>query len=240
MTETPLLRWSAIVLSVTAMALGGNALWQWHGSAPPVSEVKPPSLAGATIAPVLSAAEQQVAATPRRYVHIQARPLFSPWRAPPEMRKAAEAPKPTKTAAPVRLPPKLAKGQVQLLGVVIDSGQELALIRAKREPEILRLSVGDDLDGWRLSEISPDSISLEQDGVVETVLLRDTEANAVPGRRPVRVRRNPDRPQPIVQRGNPQARQPAARQPAVDNRLTRFRTLDSGKGRQPLRKAEPK
>jgi general secretion pathway protein N len=185
---------------------------------------------------VVAAAETQ--AIPE-YRQVLARPLFSPWRRPPEMRAAVPQPQPKKVAAaPVKVPPKLAKGQVLLLGVVIDGGREVALIRSQRDPAVLRLSVGDELDGWRLSEITPRSIALEQEGVVEEVLLRDTEAAGAAGRRPIRAHRPANAPQPVVKRGKVLPRQQLRQGPA-DNRLTRFRQLDAGKGRQPIRRGQP-
>lgn len=233
MAETTTQRWLAIVLSVAALSLGGHAMWLKLLT----GDESVASLAE-RVAPLVEANEEKASAeTPATarlapdYREILARPLFSPWRAPPEKRMAVAVPEPVKpTAVPVRLPPQLAKGEVQLLGVVIDGGREVVLIRSRRAQGVLRLSVGDLLDGWRVVEIAPESISLEQGGIVEQVSLRDTEATAVPNRRPVQAQQRVA-PQPIVR-----ARPPGAKA-ATDNRLIRFHQTGNGKGRQPLGKA---
>jgi hypothetical protein len=74
------------------------------------------------------------------------RPLFSPSRRPPPPPSAPVA----QSAAPV-LPP--AAPSVDLFGIVSDEEGARAIVRAGPGNKILRIRVGDEIGGWKVSQI---------------------------------------------------------------------------------------
>jgi hypothetical protein len=71
------------------------------------------------------------------------RPLFSPTRRPP-------APPPAVVAAP---PPPPPPPDVVLLAVVMDGEDARAIVRTGPAAKILRVGIGDDIDGWKVGQI---------------------------------------------------------------------------------------
>ena len=79
------------------------------------------------------------------------RPLFSPERRPP-----------VRTTAPA---PIVARGfNYALKGVLINDSSRIALLRRDSDGQIIRLRKGEELDGWVLEEVKPDSIVVDQAG----------------------------------------------------------------------------
>src|SRR5271168_5211970 len=104
------------------------------------------------------------------------RPLFSPSRRlpkpPPPPVQAAEAP------APPPSPPNLI-----LLGVVIDGEGARALIRTSSDRKTLRARIGDDIDGWKVSQIEGRKVvlSLEERSATFTLFSADRERQEAAG-----------------------------------------------------------
>jgi len=93
------------------------------------------------------------------------RPLFSPTRrapAPPPL-PAAEAPAPPPPPAP---PPNLV-----LVGIVMDGESARAVIRAGAEKKIMRARIGDDVGGWKVSQIEGRKLVLSLDDRLATFTL---------------------------------------------------------------------
>jgi len=86
------------------------------------------------------------------------RPLFSPIRRPPAEGAVA-------TAASE---PEL---QVTLVGVIISSEEQIALVRLKDATRFARLSVGDNFQGWTLDSIEPSRITFRRGDVEEHIEL---------------------------------------------------------------------
>ena len=78
-----------------------------------------------------------------RMSNTRDRPLFSPTRRPP-------APPPVVVAAP---PPPPPPPDVVLLAVVMDGEDARAIVRAGPAAKILRVGIGDDIDGWKVGQI---------------------------------------------------------------------------------------
>lgn len=78
-----------------------------------------------------------------RMSNTRDRPLFSPTRRPP-------APPPVVVAAP---PPPPPPPDVALLAVVMDGEDARAIVRAGPAAKILRVGIGDDIDGWKVGQI---------------------------------------------------------------------------------------
>jgi hypothetical protein len=77
------------------------------------------------------------------------RPLFSPTRRPPAPPAAAPAPI-VRLAAPA--PPPSPPGVV-LLGVVIGADAARAFVRSEPPDKTMRVGIGDDIGGWKVSQI---------------------------------------------------------------------------------------
>ena len=98
------------------------------------------------------------------------RPLFSPSRrapAPPPV-PAAQAPAPPPPPAP---PPN-----VVLVGIVMDGESARAVIRAGADKKILRARIGDDVGGWKVSQIEGRKLVLSLDDRLATFTLFNNRA----------------------------------------------------------------
>jgi hypothetical protein len=98
---------------------------------------------------------------------ILARPLFSPTRrppapppAPPPIVQAAEPP------APPPPPPNLV-----LFGVVMDGESARAVVRSGADKKMVRAQIGDEIDGWKVSQIEGRKVVLSLDGRFATFTL---------------------------------------------------------------------
>ncbi len=89
---------------------------------------------------------------------ILERPLFSPTRRPP-----AEG-----AVAAVASEPEL---QVTLVGVIISSEEQIAIVRLNDASRFARLSVGDSFQGWILDSIEPSRITFRRGDLEEHIEL---------------------------------------------------------------------
>jgi general secretion pathway protein N len=104
------------------------------------------------------------------FTETLARPLFMDTRRPPEPGEepvAEEAPPPEPPKATAKL------AGLELSGIVITSKARVALIRKVRAGELLRLSVGEQVDGWTIDAIRPDRVILRKNEIVEELVLKD-------------------------------------------------------------------
>lgn len=93
------------------------------------------------------------------------RPLFSPSRRAPAPPPApiAQAPEPP---APPSPPPN-----VVLVGIVMDGESARAVIRAGAEKKVMRARIGDDVGGWKVSQIEGRKLVLSRDDRLATFTL---------------------------------------------------------------------
>jgi type II secretory pathway component PulC len=96
------------------------------------------------------------------------RPLFSPSRRPPP-RPVARAPEPP---APPTPPPDLV-----LTGIVMDGQSARAVVRLGAEKKILHAQIGDDIGGWKVSQIEGRKLVLSLDGRFATFMLFNREVD---------------------------------------------------------------
>lgn len=160
-------------------------------------EVPEPAPSGSGEAPPLAMlpAPPNYAMAPVEYFSsILERPLFSPTRRPPAV--GAVAPETTE-----------AKLEIALVGVIISSDEQFALVRLKDAPRIVRLSVGYSVQGWILDSIEPSRISFRR-GDVE-VLIELTYDAPPPVQKPKRRKRKKrtERNQDPAQQIQPNTRQ---------------------------------
>ena len=91
------------------------------------------------------------------------RPLFSPTRRP-----TPPPPPPPPEAAPVAVVPQ--PPNVQLFGIVVDDEGARAIVRSSNE-KVDRVQIGDDIGGWKVSQIEGRRLVLSLDGRIATFTL---------------------------------------------------------------------
>jgi len=145
-------------------------------------------------------------------------PLFSPSRrppapppAPPPIVQAAEPP------APPPPPPNLV-----LFGVVMDGEGARAVVRSGADKKLVRAQIGDEIDGWKVSQIEGRKVVLSLDGRFATFTLFSDDrgkSESAGGTAPVGETKNPQR-RMQAQQTSPQ---PAAQQPGQSKKRRRSR-----------------
>jgi len=142
------------------------------------------------------------------------RPLFSPSRrppapppAPPPIVQAAEPP------APPPPPPNLV-----LFGVVMDGEGARAVVRAGADKKLVRAQIGDEIDGWKVSQIEGRKVVLSLDGRFATFTLfsddrgkSESAAGPAPAGEPKSLQRQIQAQQTSPQAAAPQPGQPKKR-----------------------------
>ncbi|MGZ5837157.1 MAG: hypothetical protein ACXWJ5_13285 [Xanthobacteraceae bacterium] len=96
------------------------------------------------------------------------RPLFSPSRRPPPG-PVAQVPQPPGPPAP---PPNLV-----LSGIVMDGERTRAVVRVGAEKKILHAQIGDNIEGWTVSQIEGRKLVLSLDGRFVTFTLFNREVD---------------------------------------------------------------
>jgi hypothetical protein len=132
------------------------------------------------------------------YASVTERPLFRPERKPAE---------PQSEDAAVETQPEVATSLdgMDVSAVIITPAVVSAWIKDPKAPDLKRVRLGDDLEGWSVKEIKSDRVVLERQGELDELLLRDfTKAQAPAVPTPPAAR---PRPTPATQRqGAPQQR----------------------------------
>ncbi len=154
----------------------------------------PSGVAGA--APPLAALPYQPSYTMaplEDFAAILERPLFSPTRRPP-------APG---VVAAVASEPEL---QVTLVGVIISSEEQIAIVRLKDAGRFARLSVGDSFQGWILDSIEPSRITFRRGDLAEHIeLTYDVPPPVQKPKRRKRRQRNQANQEPAQIQSDPQS-----------------------------------
>ena len=136
------------------------------------------------------------------------RPLFSPSRRPP-----APPPPPVVQAAEPPAPPPSPPNLV-LFGVVMDGEGARAVVRAGADKKLVRAQIGDEIDGWKVSQIEGRKVVLSLDGRFATFTLfsddrgkSDSVGVPAPGGEPKNSQRQ------LQAQQSPQAAAPQSGQP---------------------------
>ncbi len=112
----------------------------------------PAAHAGNTVPP--ARLENPLAAIPlSQLVTTRDRPLFVPDRRPPP---------PVAVARDTSPPPPAEPPSLSLLAIILD-GHQRAIVRAEDTGKILRLQIGDNIDGWRIARIEKQRIEIVHD-----------------------------------------------------------------------------
>jgi len=159
-------------------------LLSWEPGAVAIAETQDPP-AAAPSNPVAAQSLDQLST-------ILDRPLFSPSRrppapppAPPPIVQAAEPP------APPPPPPNLV-----LFGVVMDGEGARAVVRSGADKKLVRAQIGDEIDGWKVSQIEGRKVVLSLDGRFATFTLFSDDrgkSESVGGSAPVGEPKNTQR-----------------------------------------------
>jgi hypothetical protein len=141
-------------------------------------------------------------------------PLFSPTRRPP----APPPPPPPVVQVAAPPPPPPPPPNLVLFGVVMDGEGARAVVRAGADKKFLRAQIGDDIDGWKVSQIEGRKLVLSLDGRFATFTLfsddrEKREAAGVPmaGGEPKNSQRQIQAQQTQPQAAAPQPNQPRKR-----------------------------
>jgi hypothetical protein len=92
------------------------------------------------------------------------RPLFSPTRRPP-------APPAPIVNAPEAPPPPPPPPDVALFGIVMDGDEARAVVRTGPAQKIMRVRIGDDIGGWKVSQIEGRRLVLSRDDRIATFMM---------------------------------------------------------------------
>ncbi len=152
----------------------GWLVYQGLQAAPP-----PGPVAATGGAPPLDALpEETVFVMPPKqsFAAILERPLFSPTRRPPPEGIAS-------VAGPV---PTL---KIDVVGIVISEQEQFALILTENSKEVVRLSAGDEFQGWTLEEIEPERVTFRRGEIEEQIGLSFDRPPPVQPKRRARERR---------------------------------------------------
>ena len=98
-----------------------------------------------------------------------ARPIFSRARRPYQPPQPA-LPGPPPAPVPAIVPPRQAEEGIVLLGIMLNGDTRRALLRLKAFPGGKWVTLGEEVNGWQLSEVAQDRAMLQADG--QRLLLR--------------------------------------------------------------------
>jgi hypothetical protein len=144
------------------------------------------------------------------------RPLFSPSRRPPA------PPPPPIAQAPPPPPPPPPPPNLVLFGVVMDGEGARAVVRTGADRKLLRAQIGDDIEGWKVSQIEGRKVVLSLDGRFATfTMFSDDRAKSDAARAPA-PGGEPNNPQRQIQ-AQQMSPQPAAPQSGQPRKRRRSR-----------------
>lgn len=110
-----------------------------------------------------------------RFESVVQRPLFIQGRRPPPEEEEVVVEKPTPA------PPAVRRPAVRLIAILIINQQRQAVFKSLVKKQALqRLGRGDEIDGWVVSDINPQQVTLKQGSAEEVFLLREYEKVSLP------------------------------------------------------------
>ncbi len=147
------------------------------------------------------------------------RPLFMPTRRPPPPEEVVKVEVKAPAPAPVPLEPL----KVGVSGLIISDSERLALLRRESGGDLLRMAIGDTIDGWTVKDIQADGVIFDRDGETTEVKLRDLKPGqsrkaSRPTKKPPRNRRRTR-----SRRSEPKTTTPAAKSTSPRSRANRER-----------------
>ena len=112
------------------------------------------------------------------YAAMVERPLFAPNRAPNPGANVAPVAGPAQKAGASTDP-----AEMILTAVMIAKGQRVAILESARGKSLHKVAVGENVNGWTLMAIEPESVSLKKGNEVKMLELR-IQGSPPPGKRP--------------------------------------------------------
>jgi hypothetical protein len=140
------LRRSALIIGIAAslaMVSGIIVSFLMSGASNSARDKAPDRVLSPAAVPAPPPVSPVAALSLERFSATRERPLFSPTRRPPPAPPAPVVSPPSPPA-----PPKIA-----LLGTVMDAGEARALVKLEGTDKMLRLRIGDNIGGWKVTEI---------------------------------------------------------------------------------------
>jgi hypothetical protein len=141
------------------------------------------------------------------------RPLFSPGRRPP-----APPPEPAPIVQAAEPPAPPPPPNLILFGVVMDGESARAVVRAGADNRLVRAQIGDEIDGWKVSQIEGRKVVLSLDGRFATFTLfsgdrgrAESAGGTVSAGEPKSLQRQSPAQQTSLQAAAPQTGQPKKR-----------------------------
>jgi hypothetical protein len=174
----------AFVTSAAALILAGGAIAQAHAQARSKDQSQVSAApSAALVSPLAARALDALPAT-------RDRPLFSPSRRP-----LAPPPVVAMPAAPPPSPPS-----VTLLGIVLDVGEARAIVQAAGK--VRRVRIGDDIEGWKVTQIEQRRLMLSLDDRVASYTMFNSKGNPVVKMLDKQVEAAAPSPPPVPERRN--------------------------------------
>ena len=176
-----------------ALVLLGILTFQWIGWPPPAPSGESANRP-VTTEPVAPPTQPDLLAqldtgdTKDHYVSIIERPLFRPDRKPEPL--SDEQPGPEIPEGSTEL------SAFDLNAVLITPDIVSAWVRDPAQPKLRRLRIGDDLQGWSVTDIQEDRVLLERQGQQDALILRDYSKASPAAAPPPPVRKALPRPPP--------------------------------------------
>jgi hypothetical protein len=128
----------------------------------PLPEWTPPSVPPAAVSIYNAEPRPFVAPPTQAYLTIDARPVFSPARTPVG---------PLFDAVAGGTEGRTSLGDMSLVGIILDRGTRLAMLRTPSSPMAVALSVGSTIDGWLVVEIDDDHVVLRSNGSDQVLVM---------------------------------------------------------------------
>jgi hypothetical protein len=157
----------------SALMLGGVAVTRAHAQTQPQTQPQPQVQVHAATTPATGLLSPLAAHPADRLSATRERPLFSPSRRPP-----APPPAPIRGPPPPAPPP--APPNVTLVGIVMDTEEARAIVQAGPQNEIRRVRIGDDVGGWKVTQIEGRKLVLSLDSRLATFTMFGGHGNPAP------------------------------------------------------------
>jgi hypothetical protein len=154
----------------SALTLGSVAVTRARAQTPPQTQPQPQVQAHAPTTPTAGLASPLAAHPLDGLSATRERPLFSPNRRPP----------PPPPVAIISPPPPPPPPNVTLFGIVMDAEEARAIVQAGPKNEMRRVRIGDDIGGWKVSQIEGRRLVLSLDSRMATFTMFSGHGNPAP------------------------------------------------------------
>jgi hypothetical protein len=159
----------ALFASAAGLILANGVIAQAHAQTRPKDQSQVPAAPSAALLSPLAAHPLDALSATRD------RPLFSPGRRPPAPPPVAVVPQ-----APPPPPPS-----VTLFGVIMDGNEARAIVQAGAAKQVRRVRIGDDIDGWKVTQIEGRHLVLSLDSRMATFTMFKAHGNSAPKPQPL-------------------------------------------------------